>query len=303
MNDNQKKILIVMIFVIVIMFLFPPFQIYSSDTTSNEGYRLIFSPPTKYTPTAHRVISATVNLSLLSLQCVGVLVVGGLALFLFKNDITRIKIYEDNFVKSNIQHTNERMTNNEIEIAASTIINKEKNIPASYYPWRRYFARFIDTSLLSLLMIFGISVFVGVFLPNNAEAFSKIVENKIMFCIIFFISWIPLEAILLFTIGSTPAKWLFGISVKTSSGQKLSFKQALKRSCLIAFQGYAIGIPIILLFTQAAAYDRLTKTGSTLWDDSIQSIVIHKTWGVWQTIICYIAVFVTLSFLSILNKM
>lgn len=83
MNPNQKRIIIAMITIIVAMLLWPPFQVDITTTDNhliyNEGYSWFLDPPTKNT-----VVPATVNISMLLIQWIGVLVVGGLALFLAK---------------------------------------------------------------------------------------------------------------------------------------------------------------------------------------------------------------------------
>lgn len=66
---------------------------------------------------------------------------------------------------------------------------------------------------------------------------------------------------LLLLFGTTPAKWLFGISVEHPGGNLLSFSEVLNRSFLVFVQGVGFGIPFVALFTQLFAYRRFTKTG------------------------------------------
>lgn len=76
MNTNQKRILIAVIVLVAGMLLYPPFQrVTSNGATSNMGYGWIFEPPGG---------NATVNVSILLIQWIGVLVVGGLGFFLAK---------------------------------------------------------------------------------------------------------------------------------------------------------------------------------------------------------------------------
>jgi len=171
----------------------------------------------------------------------------------------------------------------------------------SYHPWRRLFARTVDISTLGLLALIIVVVGVGILFPSKAEAFAKALENQIVAGIILLLLWIPLEAILLSTLGSTPAKWLFGISVKTSNVGNLSFQLALHRSFLVALQGMAMGIPLVAFFTQVFAYNRLTKTGTTLWDTAANTVVTHKTWGAGRAIVCVLSVFCVLVLISALN--
>lgn len=178
----------------------------------------------------------------------------------------------------------------------------KKFLGGIYHPWRRLFARTVDISTLGLLALIGVAFGVGILFPSKATAFAKALENQIIAGFILLTLWIPLEAILLSTVGNTPAKWLFGISVKTTDGNNLSFGQALQRSFLVALQGMALGIPFVAFFTQIFAYRRLTKTGTTLWDTTTKSVVSHKTWGAGRAIICVVAVFVFLSILKAAGK-
>ncbi len=171
----------------------------------------------------------------------------------------------------------------------------------SHHPWRRLFAKTVDISTLGLLAVFIVAFGVGVLFPSKAAAFAKALENQIIAGIILLTLWIPLEAILLSTVGNTPAKWLFGISVKTTDGGTLSFQQALRRSFLAALQGMALGIPFVAFFTQIFAYRRLTKTGTTLWDTAANSVVTHKTWGVGRAIMCVVSVFFVLVLIGAMN--
>jgi hypothetical protein len=75
-NTNQKRILIAVIVLVAGMLLHPPFQrVTSNGAISNMGYGWIFEPPGG---------NATVNVSILLIQWVGVFVVGGLGFFLAK---------------------------------------------------------------------------------------------------------------------------------------------------------------------------------------------------------------------------
>jgi hypothetical protein len=80
LNKNQKRTLMAVIVLILVMFLFPPFQaVLPNGVVHNMGYQWIFHPPMK------GLIPAVVNVPMLLLQLLGVLLVGGLVFFLTKN--------------------------------------------------------------------------------------------------------------------------------------------------------------------------------------------------------------------------
>jgi uncharacterized RDD family membrane protein YckC len=170
-----------------------------------------------------------------------------------------------------------------------------------HHPWRRLFARTVDICTagfaLFLLLIFAFSAA----MPEQAARFAKAIENPIVASVVLYLIWLPAEAVLLSLLGTTPAKWLFGIKVAHPGGGLLSFSESLNRSFLVFVQGVGFGIPFVALFTQLFAYRRLTKTGTTLWDTSTSAVVLHKKWGVFRALVCTAAVFAVLILISALN--
>lgn len=170
-----------------------------------------------------------------------------------------------------------------------------------YHPWRRFFARTVDLILFGL-PVFGVAAFLfGYFFPENVDIVIRQLENPIVAGVMVYVVWIPIESMFLSVAGTTPAKWVFGISVRTTSGSKLNYGDALKRTLLLWVQGEGFGIPIITLFTRLFAYRRLTKTGSTLWDEDVGSLVKHSEWGVVRAFFSVLVVVLALVVLSVLN--
>ena len=185
---------------------------------------------------------------------------------------------------------------------STTDVDQSKHFPGGrHHPWRRLFARMVDIctagTVLFLLLIFAFSAT----MPVQAAGFAKAVENPIVAYIMLYLVWLLAEALLLSLFGTTPAKWLFGITVEHPGGNLLSFSEALNRSFLVFVQGLGFGIPLVSLFTQFFAYRRLTKTGTTLWDTSVDAVVLHKKWGVVRALVCAGAVFGMLLLFIALN--
>ena len=173
-----------------------------------------------------------------------------------------------------------------IEQSTTDVDHSKHFLGGRHHPWRRLFARMVDIctagTVLFLLLIFAFSAT----MPVQAAGFAKAVENSIVAYIVLYLVWLPAEALLLSLFGTTPAKLLFGITVKHPDGNLLSFSEALKRSFLVSVQGLGFGIPLVSLFTLLFAYRRLTKTGTTLWDTSVGAVVLHKKWGVVRALVC-----------------
>jgi len=76
MNGKQKKVLIIVAFVILGMLLYPPFhQIFKAGQVIGLGYGWIFEAPSY----------ATIDIGVLITQWIGVLIVGAIAFFMLKD--------------------------------------------------------------------------------------------------------------------------------------------------------------------------------------------------------------------------
>ena len=118
----------------------------------------------------------------------------------------------------------------------------------SHHPWRRYFAKTIDIMILGLGFIFVLAIINEIIFPNS-EWLNTALSNQIIGGIIIVFIWAPLDAILLSSIGNTPGRWIFGISVRKNSGEKLIFSEAMERAAKVALLGMGLGIPIVAFFT------------------------------------------------------
>lgn len=185
---------------------------------------------------------------------------------------------------------------------AITIDQSKASVAGKHYPWRRFFARTVDIFTLGLLSFLLVSILIGHFFPHNIDSFIKVVENPITAGIISYLLWLPIEAGFLSALGTTPAKWVFGINVLSKKGMKLSYASALQRAFQVWIQGEGFGIPLVTLFTRIFAYRRLNRTGTTLWDASVGSVVTHKKWGVFRASASVFIVLITLVIMGILNS-
>ncbi|MFI5323499.1 MAG: RDD family protein, partial [Thermodesulfobacteriota bacterium] len=136
-------------------------------------------------------------------------------------------------------------------------------------PWVRYFARFFDISIFSILL----GIIIGIINPKFTDGYN------IIFVLIPLLLWVFVEPIFLSSYAVTPGKYFLNTRVVDSIGINLTYYAALKRSCKVWFLGLACGIPLISLITLAAAHHKLTKTGKTTWDEDGNFIVEHKKIG------------------------
>lgn len=165
------------------------------------------------------------------------------------------------------------------------------------YPWRRFFARTVDLFTSGFLLIMLFSYVFGMTFPNSVDSYIKFIENPLGASIAVYLLWIPTEAFFLFFIGTTPAKWLFGIHVKGRDGENLSFPQSLFRAFQVFVSGEGFAIPIITLVSRISCYRSLRANGKMSWDSSVGSEIYYEKLS---TIKIIASVIVTLSILVLL---
>jgi uncharacterized RDD family membrane protein YckC len=133
--------------------------------------------------------------------------------------------------------------------------------------WHRWFARvWLDYFFASMLV--GIAV--GIAAPD-----SGILKNNWAILWIAALIWIPLEAALLSSFGTTPGKFLVGLRVVSSEGEHLSYSQALARALQVWVNGMAFVIPVVLLFTFVGQYKRLKAGKNTSYDESGGYVIVR----------------------------
>jgi hypothetical protein len=76
------------------------------------------------------------------------------------------------------------------------------------------------------------------------------------------------DTVLLRLFGTTPGKWLMGISARGPKGVTPGYLRALHRSVLLSVVGLALNLPFVNAVTAFAAYTRLKRRGDTFWDDA-----------------------------------
>ncbi len=134
--------------------------------------------------------------------------------------------------------------------------------------WRRFFARQIDL----LVVGFPIAAVVSAAIATQSVAYAFWVQ-KPGNDVIYGLAVIPVvflaEALLFAIIGTTPGKALLGVRVRTLSGEKPGFAAYLGRQVGVYFQGFGMGIPIVILFTMGSQYNRLSRSECASYDQGV----------------------------------
>jgi len=141
------------------------------------------------------------------------------------------------------------------KVAFDYVSEIEKDeIPRWLQPWIRFLARLFDT-IIFLVLIF----------PDAEELIS--LREYSLFRIALFIPYLILiESVFLSTWGTTPGKWFFNVTVRNSTGQKLSFANAFGRSIKVWIKGMGLGLWFFPIITLIYSYSKLLNNGITSWD-------------------------------------
>jgi uncharacterized RDD family membrane protein YckC len=145
------------------------------------------------------------------------------------------------------------------------------------HPWRRHFARHVDTLimlLLSLPALFTIEFVTASILGFASHDPAATLLGQLLSVLALCLCFILCETVLLATWGTTPGKRLFGLIVRTPAGEKLNWKKSLLRAVyangLLTFWSLVPLTAIILLTYQKS---RLKRTGFTTWDQADETLV------------------------------
>jgi hypothetical protein len=142
-------------------------------------------------------------------------------------------------------------------------------------PWRRWAARSVDMTFNGLIMSFGMGVVLFSLVPFEANAFFSFLATPIGILLNIVLSTLlgcVLTGLIIGSTSSSVGKIIFGIRVTGANGLPIGATAGLIRDLEIWVKGLGVGIPIVAMITQVYAYNRLTKTGATSWDEGKHKI-------------------------------
>jgi len=152
-------------------------------------------------------------------------------------------------------------------------------------PWHRLAARTFDYAIWGLVLALLLSELTRMeVVPAHL---GYLASHPLIAPIIITASWIPVEALLIAAVGSTPGKWLFGIYLQFSISDAYARRdaqaqlgRALKRAFRVWWEGMAFGFPLLAPILVAVAYEKLTQNQETDWDFAQDVLVTHGPPGV-----------------------
>jgi hypothetical protein len=156
-------------------------------------------------------------------------------------------------------------------------------------PWVRFFAKGFDIWVVTVIVyLFYMLIFKSI--DYKLQMLTSFVMTMLWFLLV--------EPYCLTQWGTTLGRILFNFNLRTRDEKRLTLAEARARSFNVWLYGYALGIPILSIFSNYVAYRRLKKTGTTSWDKN-KYIVTHGPLGVLR--VCLIIVIMLLPFFVVMT--
>jgi hypothetical protein len=156
-------------------------------------------------------------------------------------------------------------------------------------PWQRLGARIFDYAIWGLVLALLLSELRGLGIVPAELAFW--LGHPLLAPVLITGSWVPIEALLIASIGTTPGKWLFGVFLQFSISDayarrdaRAQLDRALRRSFRVWWEGVGCGFPLLAPVLIAVAYEKLAQNQETDWDFAQDVLVTHGPPGVLNTV-------------------
>jgi hypothetical protein len=152
-------------------------------------------------------------------------------------------------------------------------------------PWQRLGARLFDYAIWGLVLALLLSELRGA--GAVPEQLAYWLGHPLVAPILITGSWVPIEALLIASLATTPGKWLFGVYLQFSISDayarrdsRTQFARALKRAFRVWWEGVGLGFPLLAPFLVAVAYEKVMVRQETDWDFAHDCLVTHGPPGV-----------------------
>ena len=153
------------------------------------------------------------------------------------------------------------------------------------HPWRRYFARLLDTAISGvfaeiavLWALLAINPELGGRIAHAVATSNPVIQTPLIVAL----AVIP-NAVIIGLSGCSIGKWIFGVRVLKPDGRPIGVLKGLGRELRVTVMGLAFGIPLLSFITMIASMTGLRETGVTGWDRSMKLVVAQRpnTLGQW----------------------
>src|SRR6476620_9085808 len=156
-------------------------------------------------------------------------------------------------------------------------------------PWHRLAARMFDYSIWGLVLALLLSQLRALGIVGDGLAYWLM--HPLLAPIVVTATWMPIEALLITAVGTTPGKWLFGIYLQFSISDAYARRntsaqlmRGMKRALRVWVEGVACGFPLLAPVLVAVTYEKLAEKQETDWDFAEDCLVTHGPAGVINTV-------------------
>lgn len=166
--------------------------------------------------------------------------------------------------------------------------------PKKREPWRRFFARQLDSILYTTLWYIFLTLVMNINIGNApfiVDLLSWLVTSLLM---------LFLEPLFLSCFAATFGKWILGIRVTHYSGRKLTYKEALSRTWKVFVFGLGMSVPVLSFVCMFLCFLKSDAREPLKWEDEEGSMLTLKDKKRWR-IFLYIVVFLVISFSFLLS--
>ncbi len=152
------------------------------------------------------------------------------------------------------------------------------------HPGMRLLARLFDYSIWGLVyasIVGGLSMAGAIGATAADLAFHPLVAPIAVSA-----SWIPIEALLLGQLQTTPGRWLLCVYLQQGVSNpyapeelRFTFRAAIGRAVEVWWRGCAAWLPVVSFVTAARARELVKRSGETRWDSRRDCLVTHGPVG------------------------
>ncbi|HYQ99438.1 MAG TPA: DnaJ domain-containing protein, partial [Casimicrobiaceae bacterium] len=152
-------------------------------------------------------------------------------------------------------------------------------------PWNRLAARLFDYALWGLVLALLLSELRGA--GAMPDALVVWIGHPLLAPVLITGTWVPVEALLIASLQTTPGKWLFGCYLQfsisdayASRDTRSQLRRAAQRAFRVWWEGVGCGFPLLAPILIAVAYEKVAQNQETDWDFAQDCLVTHGPPGV-----------------------
>jgi hypothetical protein len=156
-------------------------------------------------------------------------------------------------------------------------------------PWHRLSARLFDYAIWGLVLALLLSeVRASGMIPEHIAYW---LGHPLIAPMVITASYIPIEALLIAALGTTPGKWLFGVYLQFSISDayarrdtKAQLDRGFRRAFRVWWEGIGCGFPLLAPVLIAVSYEKVAQNQETDWDFAQDVLVTHGPAGILNTV-------------------